>query len=119
MDFYLNYGGSRISFSLPSDWNVLSSRDCVRTSAVQNVAVEVDRALDSPIGTLPLEQMARSGMKAAVLFDDMQRATPAHIAIPAIMNRLNKAGISDEQITKILDTHHHPFIKMNIPGLFR
>jgi lactate racemase len=108
MEYYLNYGGSRISFSLPSDWNVLSSRDCVRTSAVQDVAAEVDRALDSPIGTLPLEQMARSGMKAAVLFDDMQRATPAHIAIPAILNRLNKAGISDEQITAICARGTHP-----------
>jgi len=36
-------------------------------------------------------------MKIALLFDDMQRATPARFAIPAILNRLNKAGVSDER----------------------
>jgi nickel-dependent lactate racemase len=75
---------------------------------VEDAAQEVERALDSPIGTPPLERLARSGMKATVLFDDIQRATPAHIAIPAVLNRLNKAGIPDERITAICARGTHP-----------
>jgi lactate racemase len=108
MEYYLNYSGSKISFSLPSEWNVLSSQDCAHASVVEDAAKEVERALDNPIGTLPLDQLARSGMKATVLFDDMQRATPAHIAIPAILNRLNKAGIPDERLTAICARGTHP-----------
>jgi nickel-dependent lactate racemase len=47
-------------------------------------------------------------MKVTVLFDDMQRATPADIAIPAILNRLNTAGIMDASITAICARGTHP-----------
>ncbi len=108
MDYYLNYGGSRINFSLPSEWNVISSRDCTKAAVADDPAKEVERALDNPIGTATLEKLARPGMKAAVLFDDMQRPTPAYLAFPAILSRLNMAGIPDERITAICARGTHP-----------
>jgi nickel-dependent lactate racemase len=108
MNYYLNYSGSRIHFSLPPEWSVLSSQDCARAPVVEDTAAEVERALDNPIGTKALERLAGSGMKAAVLFDDIQRATPAHIAMPAVLNRLNRAGLPDERITAICARGTHP-----------
>ncbi len=108
MNYYLNYDGGRLDFTLPSDWNVLSSRDCAKAPVVENVAQEIERALDSPIGTPPLEKLSRPGMKVVVLFDDMQRATPANLSIPAILNRLNRAGIPDQDITAICARGTHP-----------
>jgi lactate racemase len=108
MNYYLNYDGDRINFSLPSEWKVLSSKDCVKAPIVEDVAGEIERALDNPIGVASLEQRARPGMKVAVLFDDIQRATPANLAIPAILNRLNKAGVSDDRICAICARGTHP-----------
>ena len=108
MDYYLNYGGGRIDFSLPSEWSVVSSRDCAKAPVVENAAEEAARALNNPIGTAPLEQLARPGMKATVLFDDAQRPTPAYVAFPAVLDRLNKAGILDEGITAICARGTHP-----------
>jgi nickel-dependent lactate racemase len=108
MNYYLNYDGRRMNFSLPAEWNVLSSQDCARAPVVEDVAQEIERALDNPIGTLSLEKLARAGMKAVVLFDDMQRATPATLTIPAVLNRLNKAGIADERVTAICARGTHP-----------
>ena len=108
MNYYLNYSGGKINFSLPPEWNVLSSQDCAKAPVIEDTAKDVERALDNPIGALPLEQLARSGMKAVILFDDIQRATPSPIAIPAIANRLNKAGVSDERITAICARGTHP-----------
>jgi lactate racemase len=108
MEYYLNYSGSKMNFSLPSGWNVLSCKDCASAPVVEDVTKEVERALDNPIGTPRLEQLARAGMKATVLFDDMQRATPAYAAFPAILNRLNKAGVPDERITAICARGTHP-----------
>lgn len=108
MNYYLNYDGGRINFYLPAEWNVLSSKDCARAPVVEDVPKEIERALDNPIGTSTLEKLARPGMKAAVLFDDMQRATPANLAIPAVLNRLNKAGVPDERITAICARGTHP-----------
>ena len=108
MEYYLNHDGGKIHFSIPSDWNVLSAADCAKAPVVQDVVGEIERALDNPIGTAPLEKLARPGMKATVLFDDMQRPTPAILAIPAVLNRLNKAGISDDRITAICARGTHP-----------
>jgi lactate racemase len=108
MNYYLNYSGGKIEFSLPSEWNVLSSQDCARAPIVEDVAKEIERALDHPIGTSRLEQLAGSAGKVVVLFDDMQRATPARYAIPAILNRLNLAGVPDDRITAICARGTHP-----------
>ncbi len=110
MSYYLNYEGGKIHFSLPEKWNVLSSRDCASASVIEDVAGEIERALDNPIGTPTLEELARPDMNAVVLFDDIQRATPANLAIPAILNRLNKAGLPDERVTAICAMGTHPLL---------
>jgi len=43
----------------------------------------------SSIGSQKLEELARPGMEVALLFDDLQRPTPVHLALPEILNRLN------------------------------
>jgi nickel-dependent lactate racemase len=47
-------------------------------------------------------------MEVVLLFDDLQRPTPAHLVLPEIMNRLNRAGVPDQRITGVcaLGTHH-------------
>jgi nickel-dependent lactate racemase len=47
-------------------------------------------------------------MEVALLFDDLQRPTPVHLALPEILNRLNRAGIPDERITGICAVGTHP-----------
>jgi nickel-dependent lactate racemase len=108
MNYYLNYNGGRIDFPLPPEWNVLSSRDCAPAPVVEDAVKEVERALDHPIGSQPIEKIARPGMRTVVLFDDMQRPTPASAAFPAVLNRLNRAGVPDERITAICARGTHP-----------
>jgi nickel-dependent lactate racemase len=108
MSYYLNCDGSQLNFSLPSGWKVISSKDCAKAPVVENVVEEIERALDKPYGSPTLEKLARPGMKAVVLFDDIQRATPTQLAMPAILNRLNRAGIVDENITAICARGTHP-----------
>jgi nickel-dependent lactate racemase len=108
MEYYLNHDGGKIHFSIPSDWNVLSSQDCAKAPVVEDITREIERALDHPIGIAPLEKLAQPGMKATVLFDDIQRPTPTALAVPAVLNRLNKAGIPDSRITAICARGTHP-----------
>lgn len=108
MNYYINYEGSKIYFSLPSEWNVISNQDISSGSGVSDVQQEVGRALNNPIGTPPLEELARPGMDVTLLFDDLQRPTPAHLAIPSILDRLNKAGIPDERINAVCALGTHP-----------
>jgi nickel-dependent lactate racemase len=108
MSMYVNYEGKKIDFSIPSGWHVISGEDKPPVSGVDDPLREIRRALDNPIGTATIEELARPGMEVVVLFDDLQRPTPAHLALPEVMDRLNRAGIPDERIHGICAIGTHP-----------
>jgi len=110
MDQYVNYGGKKISFSLPKQWNPISAEEKLPVSGVNDPVQEIRRALDHPIGSPKIEELARSGMEVVLLFDDLQRPTPVHLALPEILSRLNRAGIPDERITGICAVGTHSLL---------
>jgi nickel-dependent lactate racemase len=104
---YLNYESRRIEFNLPAGWRVISGQDRPPAPVVKDPFAEINRSLDNPIGSEKIEALGHPGMEAVLLFDDLQRPTPAHIVLPEIMDRLNRAGILDERIKAVcaLGTH--------------
>jgi nickel-dependent lactate racemase len=108
MSVYINYEGKRIDFNLPKGWQVISGQDRPPAPVAKDPETEITRALDHPIGSGKIEDLARPGMEVVLLFDDLQRPTPAHLVLPRIMDRLNKAGVPDERIRAVcaLGTHH-------------
>ncbi|MBU2498998.1 MAG: nickel-dependent lactate racemase [Proteobacteria bacterium] len=107
MNASVNYGDTRIEFSLPKGWNLISGEDKPPAPGVPNPLEEVRRALDHPIGSPKIEELAARGMEVVVLFDDLQRPTPAHLVFPEVLDRLNRAGVPDERIKALcaLGTH--------------
>lgn len=110
MQHYLNYEGDKIFFSLPPGWNVISEKDKAPAPVVSDVKAEINRALDNPIGSPPLEKIAKPGVEVVLLFDDLQRPTPAHLALPVIMDRLNRAGVDNERMTAVCALGTHPVL---------
>ena len=113
MAHYVNYGNEKIDFSLPKGWNLISAEDKPPVPGVTDPIQEIRRALDHPIGSPKIEELARPGMEVALLFDDLQRPTPVHLALPEILNRLNRTGIPDNRISGIcsLGTHLIPTLE--------
>lgn len=109
MDYYLNYEGGRIEFSLPPGWSVITCADCAEAPVAPDAHAEIARVLDNPVGPR-LEALARPGMKVAVVFDDLQRPTPAHLALPPLLDRLNAAGVPDADITAVCALGTHPLL---------
>ena len=108
MSMYVNYDGEKIDFSIPSGWHVISGEERPPVAGVADPLGEIRRALDNPIGSAPIEALARPGMEVVLLFDDLQRPTPVHLALPEVMDRLNRAGIPDERIHAICALGTHP-----------
>ena len=108
MSHYVNYERKKIDFSLPKRWNLISAEDKPPVPGVADPIQEIRRALDQPIGSPKIEELARPGMEVALLFDDLQRPTPVHLALPEILNRLNHAGIPDNRISGICSLGTHP-----------
>src|SRR4030066_1548682 len=108
MNGYINYEREKLSFSLPKGWNLISAVDKPPVPGVADPIAEIRHALDHPIGSPKIEELARPGMEVVLLFDDLQRPTPVHLALPEILNRLNRAGIPDERIKGICSLGTHP-----------
>lgn len=108
MNCYVNYGGEKLNFSLPKGWDLISDQDKPPVPGVSDPLKEICRTLDHPIGSPKIEELARPGMEVVLLFDDLQRPTPVHLALPEMMDRLNRAGIPDERITAICAIGTHP-----------
>jgi nickel-dependent lactate racemase len=108
MSHYVICEGKELYFSLPDGWTVLSAQDKPPVAGVPDPLKDIRRALDNPIGSPKIEEIARPGMEVVLLFDDLQRPTPAYLAMPEVLNRLNKAGIPDERVSAICALGTHP-----------
>ncbi len=108
MDAYINYEGKKVGFSIPSGWNLISGENKPPIPVAPNSLMEVKRALDNPIASPKIEELARPGMQVTLVFDDLQRPTPAHLILPEIMTRLNRAGVADERIKGVCALGTHP-----------
>ena len=111
-NLYVNYGQEKLNFTLPKRWNLISSDNKPPIVVVTDPLKEIRRSLDHPIGSPKIEELARPGMEVVLLFDDLQRPTPVHLALPEILNRLNKAGIPDKRISGICAVGTHPVLSL-------
>ncbi len=104
--FTLPYGSSEISVSLPRGRlaGVFSPH---ATEPCENPQGEVRRALQNPIGMLPLEEAIQGCRRILIISDDITRMTPLKIIIPEILEYLNRAGIPDDQVSILIGLGTH------------
>jgi nickel-dependent lactate racemase len=77
--------------------------------AVAALETEIERALDHPIHQPPLETLVKPSDRVLLVSDDNTRSTPVVRMIPALLKRLNRAGIPDDRISCLiaLGTHRY------------
>lgn len=106
------------SGSVPLEIDDAISVEVLRPNPValpQNEGALVEEALDNPIDTPALEQIARPGKRVALLCDDISRTTPTDRILPRVVARLNRAGVADGQIQIIMALgSHRPMTRAEI-----
>jgi nickel-dependent lactate racemase len=68
---------------------------------------EIERALRNPTGSPRLEDMVRSGMNVVIMASDVMRPSPTARLLPPLLDRLNKAGVSDSKATIVFGMGIH------------
>ena len=76
-------------------------------ASVPDVTAEVYRALKHPIGVAPLEELVRNTQQVVIIADDITRLTPTYQLLPPLLEKMNAAGISDQQITLVIALGTH------------
>jgi nickel-dependent lactate racemase len=103
------YGKGNISFRIPEDImiDVIYSVD---TPAGDNdEEQELQSALDNPIGSPPLKELARGKKNIIILVSDISRPAPSKKILGPVLKELKKAGVENNSVTIIfgLGLHRH------------
>lgn len=67
----------------------------------------INEALDHPVGSLHLEEMATPDDKITIMVNDQTRPGPHAQMCKAIVERLNRAGVPDRNMTFVIATGSH------------
>ena len=103
------YGQENIEISVPKE-NLIGIYSPKDVAVVSDVKQEILRALNNPIGTKSLTELVKGAKKVVILADDNTRLTPTVEIIPILLDKMNAAGIKDEQITLIIALGTHRFM---------
>ncbi|NPV85746.1 MAG: nickel-dependent lactate racemase [Anaerolineae bacterium] len=97
----LPWGKEEIALTLPENWNLLGVMTPAALAGVADVQAEVLRSLETPIGSPRLAELAKAGMKVALVIDDDSRPTPVAALLPAVLAELQRGGVDMEDVTVI------------------
>jgi len=98
------YGDTNHVLSFPDRWQVdlLEPQWAPAWSAQQ-----IEAALNAPIESPPLAELARQGRSACLVVDDLARPTKAADVLPELLKQLRESGIPPESITILVATGTH------------
>jgi nickel-dependent lactate racemase len=74
---------------------------------VANVQQALAAALDSPIGCVPLTELAAGKKTAAIAVCDITRPVPNRVTLPLLLDRLHQGGIEPENVSLFIATGLH------------
>jgi nickel-dependent lactate racemase len=90
--------GDRVEkFRFPAGWQI-SIQHMKGRLAPPLSAAGIKRAVENPVGTKPLREIAAGKTTVTIAFDDLTRPTPAYEIVPHVIAELHAAGIRDENI---------------------
>ena len=111
------WGKDSLTIPLPDQWELLGTMEPAPTSAPKNIQQEIERSLLKPIGLPRLSELAKPGMKIALVIDDDSRPTPVGLILPAVLAEIRHGGANLDQITVVPATGvHYPMSEAAIAG---
>jgi len=101
MEIELKYGNGTLHASFPPnvDVQLIEPR---KFTGCPDADEEVLRALENPINSPALSEIAANRKSAVVLISDATRPSPTALLLPHIVDELRKAGINEDSITVVV-----------------
>ena len=100
------YGNSSLNLRAPEE-KLLGCFAPIPAASLADVKGEIRRALQNPVESPPLRELARGRQSAAVVIDDTTRAVPNATLLEVLLPELEAAGLASEQITVVAATGLH------------
>ncbi len=107
MNIHLRYGRAGLQLDLPADLDA-QILHLNPLPPLENEALSIAEALQNPIGTAPLAQLAEGKKSACIVISDVTRPVPNQKILPPMLEILENAGIE-----------RHNIVILNATGLHR
>lgn len=93
------YGDETVALPIPDTWNVATSRPAHTTPMT---SAEMGGAIDDPVGSAPLREVAANAGSAVIIVEDMTRPTPTSRIISLLLERLHASGLDEDSIRFVM-----------------
>ncbi|MDF1593368.1 MAG: nickel-dependent lactate racemase [Desulfobacterales bacterium] len=104
MKIELPYGDTSLAVEVPDHARVVIPEDL---AGVADIRTEIRRAIDNPIGTPLLTQLAAGKSDAVIVINDITRPAPSGIMLEELLRDLSVAGINEDKVTVVIATGNH------------
>ncbi len=96
----LKYGDTRLTLTITGGISTTEiSRGSMKTSSFASEEEVVAKALDEPAFSPRLQDIVNRGDTVCVVTSDVTRPLPSRRILPMVIDRLNRAGVTDDDIT--------------------
>lgn len=102
----VRYGKTHLEIDVP-DENLLSICHLHPVPPLDDPQGAIEDALDNPIGTPSLREIAKGKGSACIVVCDKTRPVPNPMLLPPLLRRLEEAGISKNRTTILIATGTH------------
>ena len=102
----MRYGRGFLDVDIP-DENLAGILTIQHEKPLQDPETSVRKAVESPINSLPLAQLADGRSSACIIISDITRPVPNQVILPPILNTLEQKGIPREKIVILVATGIH------------
>ena len=103
---YIWHNQKDVEYPLPDSWKTTVHNIAGHNNPALKLA-GIKKAIASPIGMPPLRELAKGKKQVVIIFDDMTRGTRVYEIVPAVLEELHAAGITDNQIRFIAAVANH------------
>jgi lactate racemase len=106
MKLNVAFGKDGLTLDLPEGYayRVLEAKSA---APLGDVTKSLEDALDAPIGSAPLRDLARGKRTAAISVCDITRPAPNALTLPPLLARLHEVGITPDDVTILIATGLH------------
>ena len=102
----LAFGKNGADIQLPDGFEYIVL-DAKSAAALPDQTAAIEQALDHPIASPPLAELARGKSSAAISVCDITRPAPNSVVLPPVLRRLEAAGIERSRIVILIATGLH------------
>jgi nickel-dependent lactate racemase len=102
----INYGRKELELLVRKDAIRYNIRPA-DAEAVNDVDIEIQRALSRPVSSKLLNEIVKRGDKVVILADDITRPTPVRDILPHLLGLINNGGVPDKDICLIIALGTH------------